>query len=63
MNLIGRDGRTDGRDGRTDAQTTLKVTTPIPEGLSNSACFQVEAIHETIFNAFAIENHEFSKKN
>jgi hypothetical protein len=23
MNLIGRDGRTDGRDGRTDAQTTL----------------------------------------
>jgi hypothetical protein len=23
MNLIGRDGQTDGRDGRTDAQTTL----------------------------------------
>jgi hypothetical protein len=23
MNLIGRDGRTDGRDRRTDAQTTL----------------------------------------
>jgi hypothetical protein len=23
MNLIGRDGRTDGRDGWTDAQTTL----------------------------------------
>jgi hypothetical protein len=23
MNLIGRDGRTDGRDGRTHAQTTL----------------------------------------
>jgi hypothetical protein len=40
----------------------LKVTAPIPEGLSNSACFQVEAIHETIFNAFVIENHEFSKK-
>jgi hypothetical protein len=39
---------------------TSKVTAPIPEGLSNSACFQVEAIHETIFNAFAIENPEFS---
>jgi hypothetical protein len=39
------------------------VTAPIPEGLSNSACFQVEAIHETIFNAFAIENPEISKKN
>ena len=37
----------------------LKVTAPIPEGLSNSACIQVVAIHETIFNAFASENHEF----
>jgi hypothetical protein len=27
MNLIGRDGRTDGRDGQTDAQTTLSGTT------------------------------------
>jgi hypothetical protein len=26
MNLIGRDGRTDGRDGRTHAQTTLDLT-------------------------------------
>jgi hypothetical protein len=25
MNLIGRDGRTDGRDRRTDAQTTLAL--------------------------------------
>jgi hypothetical protein len=27
MNLIGRDGRTDGRDRRTDAQTTLSRST------------------------------------
>jgi hypothetical protein len=26
MNLIRRDGRTDGRDGRTDAQTTLLLS-------------------------------------
>jgi hypothetical protein len=42
---------------------TLKVTAPIPVGLSNLACFQVESVHETIFNAIAIENHDFSKKN
>jgi hypothetical protein len=40
-----------------------KVTTPIPVDLSNLACFQVESVHETIFNAFAIENHDFSKTN
>jgi hypothetical protein len=40
-----------------------KVTTPIPLDLSNLACFWMESIHETIFNAFEIENHEFSKQN
>jgi hypothetical protein len=33
MNLIGRDGWTDGRDGQTDAQTTLH--------LSKKCCFNV----------------------
>jgi hypothetical protein len=28
MNLIGRDGRTDGQDGRTDAKTTLSICLP-----------------------------------
>jgi hypothetical protein len=39
-----------------------KVTTSIPVGSSNSTCFRVESIHKTIFNAFEIENHEFSNK-
>jgi hypothetical protein len=37
-------------------------TYSIPVTLSDSAYLEVEPTHGTIFNAFVIENYEFSKK-